>query len=135
MGTSSSVGSELLNERVGSTNNHIKQSMKTFVRSMVRGQQIGVISPDGATCTCICSLDKKLKVFSIELKASVRKIPLGDMSEVFQGKEPEDIDTPLDEFCSTVMMRTDECISFYFPDIPAREQFAMCLQILIDGQQ
>merc|ERR1719203_2545370 len=137
LGTTSSVGIELLNERIGSTRlreaDKIKQAMKSFVRSMVRGQQMGVISPDGALRTCSCSLDKKLKNFRIELKGSVRQIPLADMSDVFQGTEPEDIDTPLDELCSTVMLQSQECISFHFADVPAREHFGMCLQVLVDG--
>lgn len=139
MGTTSSVASELINERLGFARLQeaakIQQAMKTFVRSMVRGQQMGVISPDGALRTCSCSLDKKLKTFIIELKGSRRHIPLAEMSEVFQGKEPEDIDTPLDELCSTVMLQSQECISFHFSDVPAREHFAMCLQVLVDGQQ
>merc|ERR1712039_517661 len=138
LGTTSSIASEFINERIPARQREaskIQQAMKSFVRSMVRGQQMGVVSPDGALRTCSCSLDKKLKNFIIELKGSVRKIPLADMSEVFQGKEPEDIDTPLDELCSTVMLQSQECISFHFADVPSREQFALCLQILVDGQQ
>lgn len=134
----SSIASEFINEHIPARQqetNKIQQSMKTFVRGMVRGQQMGVVSPDGALRTCQCSLDKKLKTFSIELKGSVRKIALSEMSDVFQGKEPEDIDTPLDDLCATVMLQSQECISFHFPDIPAREHFAMCLQMLVDGQQ
>lgn len=76
-----------------------------------------------------------MKNFVIELKGSVRQIPLSEMAEVYQGKEPEDLETPLDDLCATVMLQSQECISFHFADIPAREHFAMCLQILVDGQQ
>lgn len=135
--SASSVATELINERIGPSHLQeaakIQQAMKTFARSMVRGKQMGVISPDGALRTCCCSLDKKLKCFRIELKGNVRDIPLADMSEVFQGTEPEDIDTPLDELCSTVMLQSQECISFHFPDVASREHFALCLQVLVDG--
>mmetsp|Transcript_10892 Transcript_10892/g.29098 ORF Transcript_10892/g.29098 Transcript_10892/m.29098 type:complete len:275 (+) Transcript_10892:163-987(+) len=137
-GTSSTIGSEFINERIPARQREaqrIQQAVKTFARSMVRGQQMGVISPDGQLRTCSCSLDKKLKNFVIELKGSVRKIPLSEMAEVYQGKEPEDLETPLDDLCATVMLQSQECISFHFADIPAREHFAMCLQILVDGQQ
>merc|ERR1712232_1182151 len=139
--TASSIGSiasEFIQERIPARQreaSRIQQAMKTFVRSMVRGQQMGVISPDGQLRTCSCSLDKKLKNFVIELKGSVRRIPLSEIQEVFQGKEPEDIDTPLDDLCSTLMLESGECISFHFPDIADRENFAMCLQMLVDGQQ
>merc|ERR1712007_185482 len=106
-----------------------------FVRSMVRGKQMGVVSPDGQDRTCTCSLDKRLKHFVIELKGSTRKIPLTSVTEVYQGKEPEDIDTPLDELCSTLTLEQGECITFHFNDVPSREHFAMCLQVLVDGQR
>merc|ERR1712039_1046703 len=138
LGTTSSIASEFIQERIPARQreaSRVQQAMKTFVRSMVRGQQMGVISPDGQLRTCSCSLDKKLKNFVIELKGSVRRIPLSEIQEVFQGKEPEDIDTPLDDLCSTLMLASGECISYHFADVPAREQFAMVLQILVDGQQ
>jgi len=138
LGTQSSVTSEFINERLPARQREttpVQHTMKRFVRTMVRGQQMGVVSPDGQMRTCTCSLDKKLKHFVIELKGSTRKIPLSSVSEVYQGKEPEDIDTPLDELCSTLTLALGECITFHFPDVPARENFAMCLQILVDGQQ
>mmetsp|Transcript_111839 Transcript_111839/g.311251 ORF Transcript_111839/g.311251 Transcript_111839/m.311251 type:complete len:258 (+) Transcript_111839:123-896(+) len=136
--SSASIASEFIQERIPARQreaSRIQQAMKTFVRSMVRGQRMGVITPDGQLCTCTCSLDKRLKFFIIELKGSERRIALRDITEVFQGKEPEDIDTPLDELCSTLMLETGDCISFHFPDESSREHFAMCLQILVDGQQ
>ncbi|CAE8653894.1 unnamed protein product [Polarella glacialis] len=133
MGTQSSVCSEFIQERMPASK--IQAEMKTFVRSMVRGRSMGAVSPDGQLRTCSCSLDKRLKHFVIEIKGSVRRIGLSEISEVYQGQEPEDIDTPLDELCSTLMLESGECISFHFPDVVQREHFAMCLQILVDGQQ
>jgi len=137
MGTSSSVCSEFINQNIPAKQREtskIQQEMKKFVKSMVRGQQMGVIAPNGQLNSCNCSLDKKLKYFVIELKGSAKKIPLSTVGEVYQGKEPEDIDTPLDDLCSTIMLSSGECISFHFNTIPLREHFAMCLQILVDGQ-
>jgi len=138
MGTSSSVASDLINERIPvrqREKERIQKAMKTFVRSMVRGQRMGVVSPDGQLRTCNCSLDKRLKHFVIELNGSVRKIALLELAEVYQAKEPADIDTPLDDLCSTLMLESGECITFHFSDVQTRENFAMCLQILVDGQQ
>eukprot|EP00927_Polykrikos_kofoidii_P054779 TRINITY_DN4914_c0_g1_i1.p1 TRINITY_DN4914_c0_g1~~TRINITY_DN4914_c0_g1_i1.p1 ORF type:complete len:313 (+),score=86.38 TRINITY_DN4914_c0_g1_i1:86-940(+) len=136
--TTSSVASELINERIAAQKlevSRVQGKMKTFVRTMVRGQNMGVVSPDGQDHSCTCFLDKRLKHFSIELKGKVRKIPLTSVVEVFQGKEPEDIATPLDEFCSTLMLEQEECLTFHFPTVPARETFAVCLQLLVDGQR
>lgn len=138
LGTQSSIASEFIQERIPARQretSRVQQAMKTFVRTMVRGRQMGVVSPDGQMRTCSCSLDKRLKHFVIELKSSVRQIPLAEMAEVYQGTEPEDIDTPLDELCATLTLESGECITFHFDDIPAREHFAMCLQVLVDGQR
>ncbi|CAK8992798.1 Hypothetical protein (Fragment) [Durusdinium trenchii] len=113
----------------------IQSELKAFVREMVRGRKLSVIAPDGSLRSCSCSLDKRLKHFVIELKGSVRRIPLAELTEVYQGNEPEDIETPLDELCATLMLESCECISFSFEDLPSRERFAMCLQVLVDGQQ
>mmetsp|Transcript_12006 Transcript_12006/g.28733 ORF Transcript_12006/g.28733 Transcript_12006/m.28733 type:complete len:233 (-) Transcript_12006:110-808(-) len=133
-----SVNSEFIQERIPARQREtakIQAEMKAFVREMVRGRQLGVIAPDGSLRTCACSLDKRLKHFVIELKGSVRRIALSELTEVYQGNEPEDIETPLDELCATLMLESGECISFSFEDISSRERFAMCLQILVDGQQ
>eukprot|EP00419_Tripos_fusus_P025069 CAMPEP_0172719122 /NCGR_PEP_ID=MMETSP1074-20121228/75323_1 /TAXON_ID=2916 /ORGANISM="Ceratium fusus, Strain PA161109" /LENGTH=235 /DNA_ID=CAMNT_0013544441 /DNA_START=74 /DNA_END=781 /DNA_ORIENTATION=+ len=134
----SSVGSELIRERMPERQREterIQQAVKSFVRTMVRGQDMGAISPDGELLTCNCSLDKKLKFFIIELKGSRRRIALSEINEVFQGTEPDEIDTPLDELCATLELESGECLSFGFPDVPSRENFAICLQVLVDGQQ
>lgn len=139
MGTSrSSVASEIINEKIPSRHrevSRVQQEMKKFVKGMVRGQQMGVVSPNGQLRTCTCRLDKRLKFFEIEIKGSTRSIALATLSEVYQGKEPEDIATPLDDLCSTLVLDSGECISFQFNTVPLREHFAMCLQILVDGQQ
>eukprot|EP00931_Biecheleriopsis_adriatica_P027317 TRINITY_DN16453_c0_g1_i1.p1 TRINITY_DN16453_c0_g1~~TRINITY_DN16453_c0_g1_i1.p1 ORF type:complete len:247 (+),score=54.32 TRINITY_DN16453_c0_g1_i1:133-873(+) len=138
MGTTSSVTSDFIQDRIPARQREtakIQTEMKAFVRDMVKGRRLGVIAPDGGLRTCACSLDKRLKHFVIELQGSVRRIGLTEITEVYQGKEPEDIETPLDELCSTLLLESGECISFRFDDIASRERFAMCLQILVDGQQ
>ncbi|CAK9002290.1 unnamed protein product [Durusdinium trenchii] len=133
-----SVNSEFIQERLPGRQREtakIQSELKAFVREMVRGRKLSVIAPDGSLRSCSCSLDKRLKHFVIELKGSVRRIPLAELTEVYQGNEPEDIETPLDELCATLMLESCECISFSFEDLPSRERFAMCLQVLVDGQQ
>lgn len=132
----SSVNSEFLNERIGGRGraSSIQQSMKAFVKSMIKGRDISVLSVDGQLRTCVCSLDRKLKNFIVEIHRSSRKIPLSSVAEVYQGTEPDDIDTPLDDLCATMMLDSGECISFRFGTVQERESFAMCLQIIVDGQ-
>jgi len=135
--STSSLTSEYIKGRIPARQREaerIQKEMKKFVRTMVRGTPMGVLSPDGQMRTCTCSLDKKMKYFVLELKRASRKIALSSITEVYQGKEPEDIDTPLDDLCSTLTLDHGEAITFHFKDVPSRENFAMCLQLLVDGQ-
>ncbi|CAE7934746.1 unnamed protein product [Symbiodinium necroappetens] len=119
----------------------IQAEMKAFVREMVRDMvHVACFISDPEAVTCVIAPDgslRTLKHFVIELKGSVRRIALSELTE----------ETPLDELCATL---SGECISFSFEDISpgvkcldskvlsdprSRERFAMCLQILVDGQQ
>lgn len=133
----SSIGSEFINDRMGGRRGEsgIQKIMKGFVKGMVKGKEMSVLSVDGQLRNCTCSFDRKLKNFVIEINQTRRKVPLSTVNEVCQGNEPEDIDTPLDDLCSTLVVESGECITFRFNNIEERENFAMCLQILVDGQQ
>jgi len=132
----SSVGSELINDKIPSHQRdiaRIQSQMKTFVKGMVRGREMNVLSVDGQLRTCTCSFDRKLRNYNIVISKEIRSIPLSKFKEVFQGTDPEDIATPLDELCATFVLDSGECLSFRFKDVPERENFAMCLQIIVDG--
>lgn len=132
----SSIGSEFLNEHIPEHQREverIKSQMKTFVKSMVRGKDMNVLSVDGQLRACTCSFDRKLRNYNITINKDVRSIPLTRFREVFQGTEPDDIATPLDELCATFVLDSGECLSFRFKDEQERENFAMGLQIIVDG--
>lgn len=134
----SSVGSELINDRIPAHQREvarIQSQMKAFVKGMVKGRDMSVLSVDGQLRSCTCSFDRKLRNYNILISKETRSIPLSRFSEVFQGTEPEDIATPLDELCCTCVLENGECLTFRFKDIPERESFAMCLQIIVDGHQ
>lgn len=134
----SSLGSEFINDQIPAHQREvarIQSQMKHFVKGMVRGRELSVLSVDGQLRSCTCSLDRKLRNYSIVINKETRTIPLARFREVFQGTEPEDIATPLDELCTTFVLDTGECLSFRFKDVAEREGFAMCLQIIVDGHQ
>lgn len=138
MSNASSVGTEFINEHIPAHKREvarIQSQMKSFVKGMLKGREMSVLSVDGQLRSCTCSFDRKLKVYSIVISKETRKIPLSKFSEVFQGKEPDDIDTPLDELCCTFVLDSGECLTFRFKTVEERESFAMCLQIIVDGHQ
>lgn len=107
--------------------------MKTFVKGMVRGREMNVLLVDGQLRTCTCSVDRKLRNYSIVIHKETRSIPLNSIKEVLQGIEPDDIATPLDELCATFVLDGGECLSFRFKDVQERENFALCLQNIVDS--
>lgn len=134
----STIGSEFVNEQIPSLQADVarmQSQMKSFVKGMVRGREMNVLSVDGQLRACTCSFDRKLKEYKIMISKDTRSIPLTKFREVFQGSEPEDIATPLDELCVTVVLDTGECLSFRFNLVEERENFAVCLQIIMDGHQ
>jgi len=134
----SSIGSEFINDQIPTHQREvakIQSQMKGFVKSMVRGREMNVLSVDGQLRACTCSFDRKLRNYNIVISKETRSIPLSKFREVFQGAEPEDIATPLDELCATFVLESGECLSFRFKDVAERENFAMCLQIIVDGHQ
>eukprot|EP00434_Breviolum_minutum_P035809 symbB.v1.2.031710.t1/scaffold3711.1/size51609/3 len=58
---------------------------------------------DGQLRACTCSFDRKLRHYNIIISKETRSIPLNKFREVFQGTEPDDIATPLDELCATMV--------------------------------
>jgi hypothetical protein len=107
--------------------------MKTFVKSMVRGRELSILSVDGQLRTCTCSFDRKLRNYNLVINKEMRSIPLARIREVFQGVEPAGIAAPLDELCATIMLDCGEWLSFRFADVRERETFSLCLQIVVDG--
>jgi len=134
----SSIGSELINDQIPQHQREvarIQSQMKSFVKGMVKGRDMSVLSVDGQIRQCTCSFDRKLKNYNILISKETRSISLSKFREVFQGIEPEDIATPLDELCCTFVLDSGECLTFRFKDVPEREHFAMCLQMIVDAHQ
>lgn len=134
----SSIGSEFIRQQIPAHQREvarIQTQMKAFVKGMVKGRDISVLSMDGQLRTCTCSLDRKLRKYSIVIGRESRTIPLNKIREVLQGLDPDDIATPLDELCCTFVLESGECLTLRFKAVEEREHFAMCLQNILDSHQ
>merc|ERR1711957_278861 len=96
--------------------------VKTFVRTVVRGMTLNVLSSAGGAALCVVQLDRKLTTLSIQRAAQKdarrRSIPLEDITEIVVGVDIVDgVDLPVDELCVTLMLREGgQAISFRFGD-------------------
>merc|ERR1719499_1000092 len=115
----------------------VKKMVKEFVRQMVKGREMGVLRADGALKPVLCGLTRSLDVFRIKSGADTRKVKLSEVVRVVHGAPEDlaDLETPLDDLCSTLELESSECISFKFAERKAAELFTLCMQLFIDGQR
>eukprot|EP00415_Alexandrium_ostenfeldii_P002625 UN2625 len=98
-----------------------KGVVKDFVKEMVKGKKMNVMTQSGQLKGCSASLNRALDTFTIKVGTQKRRIPLVDIEEIHAGAEDiEGVDTPLDELCATLMLKSDDCITFRLGDVNAR---------------
>lgn len=114
-----------------------KAVVKEFTKAMVKGRKINVIAPDGSLKSCTVSLGRSLDTMRIKVKSNSRSIPLRDIEEIHAGEATEEIQiqTPLDDLCATLMLPSDESITFRLNDINERDTFVMCLLMFCNNQK
>lgn len=111
-----------------------KSLVKDFVKRMVKGQELSVMVVSGQLKTCTVSLTRKLDTLRIRTGKNKRDIALTDIDEISVGVEvPEGVMTPVDELCATLMLSTEDCITFRLPDVNERDTFVMCLLMFCNG--
>jgi len=107
-----------------------KKIIKNFVKTMVKGQKMSVMTQGGPR-TCTVSLTRNLDAMKIKAGGQTRNIGLAQISEMHAGAEVPGIDTPLDDLCVSLMLESEDCISFCMPDIEARDTFILCLDMFV----
>jgi len=114
-----------------------KRIIKEFVRTMVKGRSLTVVPASGKPRNCFVSMSRKLDTLKIRAsekdKGQARPIPLVDIDEILVGTDVsgsaacEGLETPLDDFCVTLVLTSMDCITFRMPDMDARDTLVMCL--------
>lgn len=112
-----------------------KKVVKDFVKEMVKGKKMNVMKQNGSLTSCSVSLTRALDALKIKAGGQTREIQLVDIAEICAGTEVQDIDTPLDDMCATLMLASEDCITFRMPDLNARDTFIMCLLMFCNNQQ
>lgn len=110
-----------------------KKVINTFVKEMVKGRQMSVVTKSGGARDVSVSLSRRLDSMTVQAGGSTRQIKLEDIDEIMLGEDGPTIDTPLDELCATLALASDEYITFRLPDHSHRDTFAMCLMMFVNG--
>lgn len=119
-----------------------KQLVKDFVKTMVRGRQLYAMLPTGQARACFCALNRgldKLQIRAQEKDRHGRTVPLQNIAEIVVGSDRSasaataGLETPLDDLCVTLVLESDECITFRLEDVESRDKLAACLT-MFSGQ-
>lgn len=124
----------------GTSIGEAQEVVKAFVQTVVRGLKLSAVSPDGEA-ECIVFLDRKLTTMYLQppknKEGNKRSIALEIISEIAVGEdvseEAEQLD--VDEKCVTMLLSDGEAIAFRFGDMEARDTFALCLSMFVDGRR
>eukprot|EP00747_Dinoflagellata_sp_TGD_P188433 gnl/TRDRNA2_/TRDRNA2_47415_c0_seq1.p1 gnl/TRDRNA2_/TRDRNA2_47415_c0~~gnl/TRDRNA2_/TRDRNA2_47415_c0_seq1.p1 ORF type:complete len:215 (-),score=35.52 gnl/TRDRNA2_/TRDRNA2_47415_c0_seq1:62-649(-) len=110
----------------------LQHMIRDFVMDFLQGVFLEAVLEDGSLVPCRCVMDSKLSVLVLQVQNSTRHIDLNSIQEICSGRDLRDlrVTTPLDDLCATLVMADDQCISFKFPDVQAREHFATCMKVL-----
>jgi hypothetical protein len=110
----------------------LQNMIRDFVMEFLQGVILDAVLEDGTLVPCRCVMDSKLEVLALQVHNMTRQIDLGSVQEICSGNELRDlrVTTPLDDLCVTLVMTDDQCVSFKFGNVQAREHFATCMKVL-----
>ncbi|CAJ1376592.1 unnamed protein product [Effrenium voratum] len=112
-----------------------KKMVKVFVKEMVRGRKLEAVLKTGKRKACACSVSRSLDALKVKLAGHSRTIALVDVAEIHAGTGLKRVDTPLDELCVTLILASQDAITFRFEDVEERDTFAACLMMFIQRAQ
>mmetsp|Transcript_47527 Transcript_47527/g.75166 ORF Transcript_47527/g.75166 Transcript_47527/m.75166 type:complete len:239 (-) Transcript_47527:72-788(-) len=118
-----------------------KRLVKEFVQKMVKGRQFSVILPSGQVRVCYCALNRmldKLQIRANEKDKHGRTVPLSTIAEIVVGNDLsvsnmcQSLETPVDDYSVTLMLDSEESITFRLDDMESRDKLAICLSMFSD---
>jgi len=112
-----------------------KGVVKDFVKAMVKGRRINVMTQNGAVKTCTVSLNRNLDALKLKVGTQSRNIKLKEIEDIHAGKDLEGVQTPLDDLCATLMLASQDCITFRLENMDDRDTFVMCLIMFSNNQK
>mmetsp|Transcript_69415 Transcript_69415/g.224480 ORF Transcript_69415/g.224480 Transcript_69415/m.224480 type:complete len:187 (-) Transcript_69415:144-704(-) len=117
-----------------------QDTVKRFVRALVKGHEVELLSVNGGSARCMAFLDRKLTMLSLQrgtqADAKKRNIPLEEIEEVSVGEHGgQDFGLDTDDLCVTVVLKSNQALGFTFSEAEERDTFALCLAMFVDGRR
>mmetsp|Transcript_91095 Transcript_91095/g.257925 ORF Transcript_91095/g.257925 Transcript_91095/m.257925 type:complete len:196 (+) Transcript_91095:129-716(+) len=110
----------------------LQHMIRDFVTEFLAGVFLDAVLEDGSLVPCRCRMDSKISVLVLQVRQTRREIDLNKIEEIYSGRELRDlrVTTPLDDYCVTLVMTDDQCVSFKFENVQGREHFATCMRVV-----
>lgn len=114
--------------------------VKNFVRSLVQGLPVTLLSVNGGTAACRAFLDVELTTLTLQRKGvdelKTRAVPLSEITEVNVGESGgRDFKLQTDSLCVTMHLDSGKALGFRFQDEEERDTFALCFSMFIDARR
>lgn len=129
---SENTKSSLTQDQRSQEMDRLQVMIRSFVKEVLQGIFLDVVLEDGTLLPCRCTMDNHLSVLSLFVRENKRSIDMKEIQEICSGSELKALhtSTPLDDFCVTLVMGNDKCVSLKFKDYGSRENFATCMKVL-----
>ena len=112
-----------------------RKLVKVFVKEMVRGRKLEVVLKTGKRKASACSMSRTLDALKVKLAGHSKTIQLAEVEEIHAGADVKRVDTTLDELCVTLILASQDAISFRLEDVEDRDTFAACLLMFVQRAQ
>merc|ERR1712216_104879 len=91
-----------------------------------------VVVGNGQTDFCRLQLTPNLQYLQLEAAGVTHDIPLKTVKDVCPGLLSGNTFAPsqLDELCTTVVLRNNECVTFRLANLRERDDFTKCVKVL-----
>jgi len=137
---SSVGGTEVSTSTTGTDVVGAQHVVKTFVRTMVKGQPLQVLSVNGGTAECLVSLDRKLNNLYLQKAgkpdSKKRAIPLETIEHIVVGEDVQaGVQLPVTAMCVTLILLDGQALAISFDEVEPRDTFALCLSMFVDGRR
>mmetsp|Transcript_94775 Transcript_94775/g.271878 ORF Transcript_94775/g.271878 Transcript_94775/m.271878 type:complete len:197 (-) Transcript_94775:68-658(-) len=114
--------------------------VKNFVRCLIKGLPVSLLSVHGGTADCLAFLDRRLTQLELQrtdkVDAKRRQVNLEEIAEVVVGEYGgQDFNLPTDALSVTLVLDSGQAIGFRFDNDEDRDTFALCLSMFIDGRR
>lgn len=110
----------------------LKDMLKQFVLEALRGKPCIVVVEEGRRVLGELWLTENLRALRLKLKGRTHEIQISDLKDISPGRALENRFTPipLDDLCSTLVLRRNECLTLRHRGIQERDDFIRCLRCL-----